>query len=265
MILSPAGDDSVGASDDLCGNIIAGKIRTGKKRKKRIIIAVILIILIALCVVACAFYWISSMERKAVEEEARRESIQRESIMQESILQESIAEQERLEQEALEEAERLRVREEYISNVNSFSKKVAEGTYLAAYVCYTTKSVWYDSIFNVYDEDTVMYTQTDGKFHDDFNDSLEKLYNSEDISNKTSKILENREEVVSLYKSLLDPPPEFEECFAAAKSLFSVYLDITQLSMGPSGSLNSYTEEYLEYYDESVECFTNLKVLIPEE
>lgn len=222
-----------------------------QKKRKRIAIAVIATFLGAVCIISCVAASLISKRKEMARQEAAQQQL--------------LAEQERAMQEAQEEQERLRARAEYISNLHDFSQKVAEGNVLASYVCYTTKSVWFDSIFHEDNEDTAAYTQTDGKFHEDFNDSLDKLYASTEITNAFSQIADNREAVAKLYKSLMHPTSEFEDCFDAVEDVYSVYLDMTRLAMVPSGSLESYSKEYLAYYNDCIESFEKLTPLIPDE
>lgn len=233
-------------------NASAGFAESGcmqRKKKKKGFIAVVAILLVIASLIACAAAFIIQKQKMETDEKAKQESIR----------QESLAEQERLEQE------RLKARAEYITDLNDFSKKVAVGNYLAAYVCFTTKNVWYDSIYREYDEETVAYTQTNGKFHDDFNESINKLYDSAEITDAISQIIDNRKLVADLYKSLMHPEPEFEDCFRAVEEVYSVYFGLTGLAISPGGSLNSYTEKYLDYYDQVFVCHDNLLLLIPEE
>ena len=172
--------------------------------------------------------------------------------------------QEIAEQEALERAKK-KARSEYIENLENFLYTALSGAADAEEVCNLTKAVWYDTIYEEYDSETIAYTQTNGKFHDDFNDSLTKLYSSTSIKTAVAGIKENLETVDDLYKSLLNPEEDFEDCFEEVEALYSTYYYLTKLAISPSGSLKSYSENLAEYDDEFISHYDKLKLLIPEE
>lgn len=171
--------------------------------------------------------------------------------------------QEIAKQEELERAQK-KARTEYIENLNEFTRTALFGGADAEKVCNLTQSVWYDSIYEEYDVETAPYTQTNGKFHDDFNVSLAKLYSSSSYQSSVTEIKENRLAVEALYKKLLNPEEEFEDCFEEVEALYSAYYDLTKLAISPSGSLNSYSESLREYDKEFISHYDKLKLLIPE-
>ena len=172
--------------------------------------------------------------------------------------QQEIAKQEELER-AQEEA-----RTEYIENLNEFTRTALYGGADAEKICNLTQSVWYDSIYEEYDVETAPYTQTNGKFHDDFNVSLSKLYASSTYQSAVSDIKENRLAVEALYKELLNPEDEFKDCFEEVEALYSAYYDLTKLAISPSGSLKSYSENLSEYDKDFISHYDKLRLLIPE-
>ncbi len=241
---------------------------------KRALIKGIIFSAIALFISANIIIYLSMLyreqEQKAYKEQLLQESIAESQSIEQSIINEAMSEIERIEQEialqeSLAEEEKLRARKEYIANLNTFKENIGIGSTAAAYVCYTTKLVWSDTIYERYNEETVAYTQTNGKFNEDFNVSLTRLYDSKDIKDHLSLINANRKATLAAYQALMNPPPEFANAFAAVEDVYSVYLDITRLAMSPSGSLNSYTEEYMTYYNLSFEVMDRLMPLIPDE
>ena len=170
---------------------------------------------------------------------------------------------EQAEQEALEQA-KAKARTEYIENLTDFLYTSLYGGADAEKVCNLTKSVWYDTIYEKYDVETAPYTQTNGKFHNDFNVSLSKLYSSSSYQSAVSDIKENRIKVDALYKELLNPEEEFEDCFKEVEALYSAYYDLTKLAISPSGSLKTYSEDLSEYDKDFISHYDKLKLLIPE-
>lgn len=155
-------------------------------------------------------------------------------------------------------------RSEYISNLQMFASTTLQGAAEAETVCNLTKKVWHDTIFEEFNADTVEYTKTNGKFNEDFNTSLQSLYASTEIIESVAAIEENQESVDELYKLLLNPDSEFEKCFDEVEALYSIYRQFTNLAISPSGSLQSYAENFGDYDDGFMEHYEKLKLLIPE-
>lgn len=168
------------------------------------------------------------------------------------------------EQDAIEQAKR-QARSEYIENIKDFHYATLTGAADAERICNLTKSVWYDTIYEVYDVETAPYTRTNGEYHDDFNDSLAKLYSSTEVKTAVSDIKSNQETVDNLYKKLLNPEPEFKDCFEEAEALYNAYYDLTKLAISPTGSLKSYSENLAAYDDDFISHYDKLKLLIPED
>lgn len=156
-------------------------------------------------------------------------------------------------------------RNEYISNLQMFVSTTLQGAARAETVCNLTKQVWHDTIFEEFNVDTVEYTKTNGKFNEDFNTSLQSLYASDEMIESVTAIKANQGSVDELYKLLLNPDSEFEKCFDEVEALYSVYRQFTNLAISPSGSLQSYAEDFGDYDDGFMEHYEKLKLLIPEE
>ena len=168
-------------------------------------------------------------------------------------------------EKAEQERAKAEARSEYIENLEELLYTTVLGAADAEEVCNMTKSVWYDTIYEEYDALTAPYTVTNGKFNDDFNVSLKKLYASDNITSLINDIKENQKSVDELYKSLLNPDDEFDACFEEVEALYNSYYDLTKLAVSPSGSLRSYSENFSDYDDEYIAHYDKLKLLIPEE
>ncbi len=248
-----------------------------RKKKSRTILSIILAAV--MCISACAVL-IVAYERDKANQEAIQASIDQQ-LAEESRLEQERLEAERLEQERLEqekaEAERLeqerleqerlakeKARLEYIDALKNFSLYAAFGCVQAADTSRSIVLVWYDSIYHVYSEETAAYTQTNGKFNEDFNVSLQKLLKSEGIIENHRIISENKAAVDNYYKQLLNPTKEFEECYDLAKKLYQSYYELTMLALMPSGSLNSYSETRTKLIEETAKFRNELELLIPQ-
>lgn len=156
-------------------------------------------------------------------------------------------------------------RAEYLDNLNEFVSKSIIGGAVAEKACNLTKSVWYDTIYEEYNADTMEYTRTDGTFNEDFNDSLAALYASDQMQAWVDLIEENQAEIEALYKELLNPTDEFAKCFEEVESLYSLYYKFTNLALSPSGSLKTYSNDFSKYDDEFMEHYDKLKLIVPAE
>ena len=240
--------DQVPSGDLVC----KGEAPRSRKRWRGAFAAILIFVIIS--VAAGAALLIAVRRHAAAEEKAIQESIEQELAIQESIKKE----QEEREQE------RKKARAEYISNLEGFAEYIAVGAACSEWICRLTSSVWYDTLFKVSDEETIAYTQTNGVFHGDFNESLSKLYGSEDVKTLTSAMIQNKERITTLYKKLLNPEPEFKECFEALDKAYAAYSDLTVFSLAPAGSYLTYVEESEELLEEFMSLYDRFNMLIPE-
>lgn len=110
------------------------------------------------------------------------------------------------------------------------------------------RKVWYNTIFEKEDSETNEYTKdSNGRFNDDFNDSLLELWIDKEYSNEISIIKEESYITIpELFKKLKNPPKEMKDAFEDLEELYDTYLSFTEMAINPSGSLTSFTEKYNE-------------------
>lgn len=157
-------------------------------------------------------------------------------------------------------------RAEYIQNLNDFVRTSLTGASDAESICNLTYMVWYDTIYEKYHAETKDYTHNIfGDYNDDFNDSLSALYRSDKMVSDIAELKANMEEVDTLYKSLINPAPDFEKCFEEVEALYSAYYNITNLAITPSGNLNTYSSNFTDYDDDFLAHYNKLLLLIPED
>lgn len=105
--------------------------------------------------------------------------------------------------------------------------------------------VWYNTIFEQSDSKTDKYTtNTNGYFYDDFNDSLNNLYNDTDFLEKISSIKNNKRDVINIMRELTNPPTEYKEAYESLKKCYDEYISLTNMIISPNGTLTSFTDEY---------------------
>lgn len=93
----------------------------------------------------------------------------------------------------------------YCSNMEIVSYTMIEGAAKSEDAGNLIHSVWYNSIFEIQDDNTDKYTMQNGVFLDDFNDALYNLFNDDEFSETITAINNNKAEVIELMKELKKP------------------------------------------------------------
>lgn len=108
------------------------------------------------------------------------------------------------------------------------------------------RNVWYNSIWKVNDPTTNPFTASNGRFHDDFNDSLAALFTDLDFMKEQNSLKFEQGEVERVMKELKDPPEEWEDAYEDLKDCYDDYMALSNLVLSPSGSLNTFTTAFSE-------------------
>ena len=151
---------------------------------------------------------------------------------------------------------------EYYSNMEIVSYTMLDGAAKAENVGNLIKSVWYNTIYEERDAETDKYTMENGKFVDDFNDALANLFANENFINNISEIETNQSEVTDLMKKLKTPPKEYEEAYSVLKVYYNNYLKMTKLVINPTGSLNTFSEDFNTYDADTVDSYEKMKLYL---
>lgn len=152
----------------------------------------------------------------------------------------------------------------YIENLTLARSTMLTGAAKAETLCNLTKAVWSDTIHEDYNSDTYLFTHTDGKFNEDFNDSLAALYSDSDTLKSVSEIKANQEAVTEIMRNLQNPPDDLASCFETVEAMYDTYSNFTSLAVSPSGSLNSYSENFRTYDNDFMRYYDKLETQIPE-
>jgi len=171
------------------------------------------------------------------------------------------AEAARLAEEAAQEAE------EYKTNLELISYTMLSGAVDAETAGNLIHDVWYNSIYEEYDSTTDKYTRKNngtGSFYDDFNTALSNLFSDESFVSTIDLVNDNQTEVSDLMKQLTNPPAEFEEAYEAVKDYYSAYYDFTSLVVSPTGSLQTFTENFNDADSNVLKYFNVMKLYIDE-
>lgn len=135
---------------------------------------------------------------------------------------------------------------DYKLNLESIIYKMLDGSVEAEDCGNLIKSVWYNTIWEESDVETDKYTKRNGVFNEDFNDSLDLLFNDNEFKEKIYSIEQNQEEVESLFKKLKNPSENWEEAYLDLKEYYDDYLTFTNLCINPSGNLQTYSTNFNE-------------------
>ena len=134
--------------------------------------------------------------------------------------------------------------EMYQIDLENISSDILSGAAEAEDCGNLIRDVWYNSIWKEDDSETDKYTKKNGKFNEDFNDSLSALFSDEDFSKKIESIKNNRSEVKEQMKDMKNPPEEYEEAYDALKEYYDNYLALTNLCIDQSGNYNKYSSDF---------------------
>lgn len=151
---------------------------------------------------------------------------------------------------------------EYYSNMEVVSYTMLDGAAKAETAGNLIKSVWYNAIYEEWDNETDKYTMKNGKFVDDFNDALANLFADENFINSIAEIETNQSEVADLMKKLMNPPKKYEEAYSVLKVYYDNYLKMTKAVINPTGSLNTYSEDFNTYDNDTVDSYEKIKLYL---
>ena len=108
--------------------------------------------------------------------------------------------------------------------------------------------------------DGLKFTRPYGVFVDDFNDALNRLFADSEFNVLITNIKYNTQEVNSLMKDLKNPPEEHREAYNALKEFYNAYLELTNLAVNPTGSLNSFSSSFHNADTAAVNCYKSMKM-----
>lgn len=212
-----------------CGCPVPASEAEKKQKKKKntiIIIASIITVILLIIVVVCIH---SAFEKKKEELAAAAE--------EEAIIQAS---------------------NDYSANLTLASVSMLSGASTAEEAGTLIHDVWYDTIFDEYDETTSKYTSGNS----DFNDSLAGLFADQEFKNKIDSIKENQNTVKEFMQELTNPPNEYEAAYEAINEYYDAYLELTNLVISPTGNLQSYTNAFNEADSNVVKCYQAMDVYL---
>ncbi len=109
---------------------------------------------------------------------------------------------------------------------------------------------------------SISLLKQNGKFVDDFNDALSNLFADESFINSISEIKLNQSKVTDLMKKLRNPPTQYEEAYSVLKNYYDNYLQMTKLVINPTGSLQTFSEDFNTYDTDTVNAYEKMKLYL---
>lgn len=177
-------------------------------------------------------------------------------------------------------------RASYITNLQSAKISMLTAAADSEEIANLTLAVWHDTIYQEIDYDTYLYTvrpsklRTSGDFYknyiyyslneeevmyDDFNDSLNALFSSEEIKAKVSALSDAQNSMANLMTELQNPPDDLELCYKTVTDMYSSFVQLSNLAINPTGSYNSYSESFGNHDTDFMKFYNQLDVQIPTE
>ena len=142
-----------------------------------------------------------------------------------------------------------------------YATEVSTGLSDAEAQCNLVVAVWNDAIWgDTTQEDTKKYVAG----AKDFDAALDNLYEDEEISKKISALYDNQEKVSSLMRKLKNPPEGYQDCYDAATALYQKYTSFIIMATSPTGSYNSYSEDFLKVDKETADEISQFIILLPD-
>ena len=154
--------------------------------------------------------------------------------------------------------------EEYGATLNMAAYSMLSGASDAETCGNLIKQVWYNAIYEKSDSETDKYTKQKGYYVSDFNDALQNLFSDSSFSSQIADINDNKDTVNSLMKKLKNPPEEYKDAYESLSKLYDAYISLTNLATDPTGSLQTYSQDFNDADNETLNCYNALKMYLEE-
>lgn len=161
-------------------------------------------------------------------------------------------------------AEAQKQSEKYGTNLNMAAYSMLSGASDAETCGNLIKQVWYNAIYEKSDSKTDKYTKPKGYYVSDFNDALQNLFSDSSFSGQIADINDNKDTVNSLMKKLKNPPEEYKDAYESLSKLYDAYISLTNLATDPTGSLQTYSQNFNDADNETLNCYNALKMYLEE-
>ena len=72
----------------------------------------------------------------------------------------------------------------------------------------------------------------------------------------------DQSEVTNLMKQLKEPPKKYEKAYSVLKVYYDNYLKMTKIVINPTGSLNTFSEDFNTYDNNTVDSYEKMKLYL---
>lgn len=168
---------------------------------------------------------------------------------------EEVNENMRFNQEKEVEEENAGRSQEYAANLQLVTDTMLSGAVDAENCCNLIVEVWNNAIWEIEDDITDQYTRPNGHFVEDFNDALDNLFADSEFCLQIDNIIENQRTVNSIVGQLKNPPEEYKSAYESLSKCYDAYLTFTNLAISPTGSLNTFSEDFNDADTEFIHCY----------
>ena len=152
----------------------------------------------------------------------------------------------------------------YIEKLETTRLEMLDGGSKAESLCNLTNKVWYNSIYEKYDDETDKYTKDWTGFIVSFDEAIGNLYSDEDIIDEVSSIQDNQKNVKVLIKDLQNPPKDLGNCYDTILNMYDYYKNLTDLAISPTGNLEDYSDSKNDAVAGFMTEFEKLDNIMPE-
>lgn len=151
---------------------------------------------------------------------------------------------------------------EYYANMGNITYMIVNSTVDTVEAGNLISSVWYNAIHHKRDTDTDKFTMQNGRFVDDFNLALDNLFADQDFMADIAKINDDRENVKEVMKKLNNPPQKYAEAYSVLQTFYECYMQMTALVINPTGSYNTFSEDFIEYDKELFNLYEKMELYL---
>lgn len=156
----------------------------------------------------------------------------------------------------------MRERADYINKLNTLQSNMLTGAAEAEEMCNLIGKVWYNSIYEERDTETDKYCLI-GSYFNDFNTSLEFLFQDDEIIVKLSAIESSQTLVDKDIKDLGTALAGLENCYHDILDLYESFNTLTNLAISPEGNYNSYTSSVRSSANDFLKLNKRLEAQLP--
>lgn len=144
----------------------------------------------------------------------------------------------------------------YYENMQAASSTMLLGASTAEEAGGLIHDVWYNKIYDKYESKTSKYTSGAS----DFNAALAKLFADSDFQEQIDSIKSNQSLVNDYMKDLKSPPDEYKDAYEDLKEYYDSYVEMTNLVVSPTGSLQTYTSNFNDADSKVSNCYKKMQL-----